>query len=358
MNRAGAMTMITSASRLALDGFDVLLYGRPEGMTIEHCVLSAAFDREPTTCRDLCVQKHTNVELTDPAGYTFPVATDSNCRNRLLHSRPIEGSEFVIKAAQLGAKTSEIPITLWKDKRGRPPHLRSFRDGWRHLRFMLLYAPNWLFLLPGGVLMAIGLGIVLWLLPGPILAGRVGLNTNSMSLAIMLVLLGMHIFSIGLFVKVFCYTEKLARGQQTLVRWLKHLRLEHGLLLGAAVPLGDSLADRESNSSARHRFTMQPLEHAKHLVPILGRNTDAIVLHVDFNQVSTGGQIDLNHDVASLRGELDSIIQEVGQDLPDSVAVSSKMRELVSHPHLNRLLFLCCQRPSAFHHLMNQRSQV
>ena len=57
--------------------FDVFAYGRPEGMTIEHCVLSAAFDRVPTTCRDLCVQKHTNVEITDPAGYTFPVATDS-----------------------------------------------------------------------------------------------------------------------------------------------------------------------------------------------------------------------------------------------------------------------------------------
>ena len=76
-------------------GFDVFLYGRPEGMTIEHCVLSAAFDREPTTCRDLCVQKHTNVLLTDPAGYTFPVANDSACRNRLLHSRPVEGSEYL-----------------------------------------------------------------------------------------------------------------------------------------------------------------------------------------------------------------------------------------------------------------------
>jgi putative protease len=75
--------------------FDVLIYGRPEGMTLEHCVLSAAFDRAVTTCRDLCVQKHPNVELTDPAGYVFPVATDSACRNRLLHSRPIEGSEFV-----------------------------------------------------------------------------------------------------------------------------------------------------------------------------------------------------------------------------------------------------------------------
>lgn len=77
------------------EGFDVLVYGRPEGMTIEHCVLSAAFDREPTTCRDLCVQKHANVSITDPAGYTFAVATDSDCRNRLLHSRPIDASEYL-----------------------------------------------------------------------------------------------------------------------------------------------------------------------------------------------------------------------------------------------------------------------
>jgi putative protease len=78
-------------------GFEVVLFGRPEGMTIEHCVLSAAFDRVATTCRDLCVQKHTNTELTDPTGYVFPVATDSACRNRLLHSRPIEGGEFLAR---------------------------------------------------------------------------------------------------------------------------------------------------------------------------------------------------------------------------------------------------------------------
>ncbi len=75
--------------------FDAVVYGRPEGMTIEHCVLSAAFDRVVTTCRDLCVQKHPDVSITDPAGYTFPVATDSACRNRLLHSRPIEAGEYL-----------------------------------------------------------------------------------------------------------------------------------------------------------------------------------------------------------------------------------------------------------------------
>ena len=78
-------------------GFEVLIHGRTEGMTLEHCVLSAAFDRTPTHCRDLCTKSHTDTRLEDPAGYEFPVATDFACRNRLLHSRPIEGSEFLLK---------------------------------------------------------------------------------------------------------------------------------------------------------------------------------------------------------------------------------------------------------------------
>jgi putative protease len=97
------------------DDFDVLLYGRPEGMTIEHCVLSAAFDRVPTTCRDLCVQKHTNVELTDPAGYSFPVATDAACRNRLLHSRPVEGGEFLPRLWRGGIRNYQLVFNVAGD---------------------------------------------------------------------------------------------------------------------------------------------------------------------------------------------------------------------------------------------------
>jgi putative protease len=85
-------------------GFDVLVYGRPEGMTIEHCVLSAAYERVATTCRDLCVQKHPVVQITDPAGYTFAVATDTACRNRLLHSRPLEGSEYLPRLWSAGVR--------------------------------------------------------------------------------------------------------------------------------------------------------------------------------------------------------------------------------------------------------------
>jgi len=76
-------------------GFEVFAHGRPEGMTLEHCVLSAAFDRVVATCRDLCVQKHPDVRLTDPTGYVFPVATDSACRNRLLHSRPVDATGYL-----------------------------------------------------------------------------------------------------------------------------------------------------------------------------------------------------------------------------------------------------------------------
>jgi glycosyltransferase involved in cell wall biosynthesis len=142
-------------------------------------------------------------------------------------------SEFVIKAAQIGARTSEIPITLWKDKRGRPPHLRSFRDGWRHLRFMLLYAPNWLFLLPGGLLMAMGLALVLWLLPGPrTIFHNVVLDIHTMIFGVIFTLLGAQILSIGAFAKVFSYAERFDRNTVSLKRVLKRVSLEKGLLLG------------------------------------------------------------------------------------------------------------------------------
>jgi U32 family peptidase len=92
--------------------FEVFAYGRPEGMTLEHCVLSAAFDREVATCRDLCVQKHPNVALTDPAGYVFPVATDYACRNRLLHSRPVDGSAYLPDLWRTGLRNFRLVFNV------------------------------------------------------------------------------------------------------------------------------------------------------------------------------------------------------------------------------------------------------
>jgi glycosyltransferase involved in cell wall biosynthesis len=145
-------------------------------------------------------------------------------------------SEFVIKAAQLGARIAEIPITLWPDKRGRPPHLRSFRDGWRHLRFMLLYAPNWLFFGPGVVLLAFGLFLVFWLLPGPRqISSRITLDVHTMIFGVIFTLMGVQILSIGSFAKVFSYAERFDRNTVSLKRWLKRVKLETGLALGGAL---------------------------------------------------------------------------------------------------------------------------
>lgn len=114
-------------------GFDVLLYGRPEGMTIEHCVLSAAYERVATTCRDLCVKLHPNVELTDPAGYTFAVATDSACRNRLLHSRPIDGSAYLPRLWKSGLRNYQLLFNVpGDDVRGITAAVREQLEALRH----------------------------------------------------------------------------------------------------------------------------------------------------------------------------------------------------------------------------------
>jgi len=145
--------------------------------------------------------------------------------------------ELVIKATKLGASVAEIPITLWPDKRGRRPHLRTFHDGWRSLRFMLLYAPNWLFLFPGTSLFLLGVGLVFWLLPGPRHLGRVVVDIHTMLFGMTSALTGVQIISIGLFAKLFSFAERFCRGQRSLERWLKRVTLEQGLMAGAILTL-------------------------------------------------------------------------------------------------------------------------
>src|SRR5438067_7178392 len=112
-------------------------------------------------------------------------------------------SVMVVRACLSRQKITEVPTVLHPDGRDRPPHLRSFRDGWRHLRFMLMYCPLWLYLIPSGLLMAVGLGLMAWLTSGPRSIGRVTLDIHSMLLGALCVLLGYQTLWLWAFAKIF-----------------------------------------------------------------------------------------------------------------------------------------------------------
>ncbi len=141
-------------------------------------------------------------------------------------------SEMVVKAALLGLRIAEVPTTLAPDGRSRPSHLRTWRDGWRHLRFMLLYSPRWLFLYPGFVLMALGLLAMLWLWPGPRLAFGVNFDIHTFLYAAMAVLIGFQAVSFAVFSKVFAISVGLLPEDQRLNRLFHYVTLEVGLIIG------------------------------------------------------------------------------------------------------------------------------
>jgi glycosyltransferase involved in cell wall biosynthesis len=141
-------------------------------------------------------------------------------------------SEMVIKATLLDMKIAEVPTTLSPDGRSRPPHLRPWRDGWRHLRFMLLFSPRWLFLYPGILLMLFGLVVGAWLLPGPRQIGSVVFDVQTLLYAALAVLLGFQMLALALFTNVFATREGLLPRSKRLKSILRFVRMEVGLALG------------------------------------------------------------------------------------------------------------------------------
>ncbi|MBC7807867.1 MAG: glycosyltransferase family 2 protein [Akkermansiaceae bacterium] len=144
-------------------------------------------------------------------------------------------SEMVVKATLFGMRIAEVPTTLAPDGRSRPPHLRSWRDGWRHLRFLLMYSPRWLFLYPGIALMLGGLALGLALLPGPLRIGGVTLDVHTLLYAAIAVALGYQSITFALFTKVFAITEGLLPEDGRLNRVFKYVTLETGLLAGVGI---------------------------------------------------------------------------------------------------------------------------
>ena len=144
-------------------------------------------------------------------------------------------SELVVKASLAGWRIAEVPTTLRPDGRGRPPHLRSWRDGWRHLRFLLLFSPRWLFFYPGLALLAIGIALTTVLYFTPLRFMGAGLDVHSMLYASAAALLGMQLCLFALFARVSAQSAGLLPRRPSLERLLRTLTLERGLLVGLAV---------------------------------------------------------------------------------------------------------------------------
>jgi hypothetical protein len=142
-------------------------------------------------------------------------------------------SEMIIKAAVLGLRVSEVPTTLRRDGRSRRPHLRPWRDGWRHLRFMLLCSPRWLFLLPGAVSMAIGIAVGAWLLGGPRRVHGVTLDIHTLMYAGVATLVGYQAVLFAIFARVFATQHRLLPPSAELERAFKYFTLETGLATGS-----------------------------------------------------------------------------------------------------------------------------
>ncbi len=144
-------------------------------------------------------------------------------------------SEMVVKANLHGLRIFEVPTTLSPDGRTRAPHLRSWRDGWRHLRFLLLYSPRWLFLLPGLVLMVVGLGVGVWILPAPRVVGNIGFDVHTLLYGAGAVAVGFQSVIFAVFTKVYATQTGLLPEDSRLNRWMRVVTLEVGLAVGLAL---------------------------------------------------------------------------------------------------------------------------
>jgi len=207
---------------------------------------------------------------------------DFHCGLRGFNKRSIErldmqtagmefASEMVVKATLHGLEVTEVPTVLSPDGRGRPPHLRSWRDGWRHLRFLLIYSPRWLFLYPGLAMMAAGLALLLWLLPGTRYVGGIALDIHTLLYASGLIMLGLQACLFSIFTKLFGINLRLLPPDRTFYRVINAFTLERGLVLGALLVAGGLVGsvDAVVNWKGAAFGPQQPQELMRIVVPSL-----------------------------------------------------------------------------------------
>jgi glycosyltransferase involved in cell wall biosynthesis len=146
-------------------------------------------------------------------------------------------SEMVVKATLQKLKITEVPTILYPDGRSRAPHLRTWPDGWRHLKFLLLYSPRWLFLYPGIFLIILGVLTTAILLPGPIDVGNFILDINTLMYASLLIIMGVQSVLFSAFTHVFGVNAGLLPQEQGADKVLEQFGLEKGLLISLGMML-------------------------------------------------------------------------------------------------------------------------
>jgi glycosyltransferase involved in cell wall biosynthesis len=144
-------------------------------------------------------------------------------------------SEMVIKSKLQNLKMCEVPITLYKDGRERPPHLRRWQDGWRHLRFMLMHTPNWLFIFPGMLLVTLGMLGEMKLMNGIIQIGSAKLDVQTMIVLSFLLIVGVQMLFTGFMADIYSHTSGVFPYTEKYLRSIKGFTLEKLLLLAILV---------------------------------------------------------------------------------------------------------------------------
>jgi len=178
-------------------------------------------------------------------------------------------SEVVMKASCLRLRITEVPTTQFPAGRRRPPHLRTWRDGWRHLRLMLLHSPRWLFFYPGALLVLAGVVIGAWLLPGPQTIQGITFDIHTLLYAATAVALGFQSVTFAVFTKVYAIREGLLPEDPRIQRLLGAVSLELGLIAGAALVVfgfGASLY-AVASYGAHHFGNLDPVKTMRLIIP-------------------------------------------------------------------------------------------
>ncbi len=213
-------------------------------------------------------------------------------------------SEMVVSATLRRMRVTEVPCVLYPDGRTRAPHLRSFRDGWRHLRFLLMYSPRWLFLYPGLTLILVGLALLLALTPGSVNLFGLGLDVHTMAWAASFVALGFQMVLFATLTRILGARAGFLPPQSSSWVWQQKLSLEMGLAAGAIMVLGGivcgliavywwQVSPNQEINQALLRYTMRLVIYSTMLIT-LGAETVLFsfvfsIIDLVANRIGAGG---------------------------------------------------------------------